>query len=191
MSEIIKPAAVLLIITLIASALLGGVNSVTKSTITENDYAARRASMSEVLPEVVNDSFAEECAVTDFPGVTGYSEGYGADGAVGYAISAEAQGYGGMINIMIGVNLEGKITGVKLLSHFETPGLGANAASKDFTDLFIGTSGELKVVKAQPTGDSEIQAITSATITTNGFKNAVNSALSFFRDRLTDGGAVN
>ena len=71
----------------------------------------------------------------------------------------------------------GSFTGVRIGTHSETPGLGARAAEEKFYGQFTGKSGTLSVIKTGEAGDSEINAITAATITSTAVTNAVNEAL--------------
>ena len=56
---------------------------------------------------------------------------------MGYVFETEASGYGGKVKVMTGIDAEGAITGVVILSHDETPGLGANAEKPDFLNQFL------------------------------------------------------
>ena len=82
--------------------------------------------------------------------------------------------------MMTGIGQEGDITGVVILSHGETPGLGANAVKEEFRDQFRQAAPEngLKVVKFQTPGEGEVEALTGATITTRAVSEAVNAAIS-------------
>ena len=88
--------------------------------------------------------------------------------------TAGAKGYGGTVSVMVGIGTDGAITGLEILSHAETPGLGANAVKPDFKDRFIGKSGELTVDKTSNEGQN-VQAITAATITSKAVVSAVNA----------------
>lgn len=88
---------------------------------------------------------------------------------------------------MTGISVDGDITGVVLLDHEETPGLGANAEKDSFTDQYQQSATELEVVKTEPVSDGEILAITGATITSTAVTNAVNSAVEQYEEIM--GGA--
>ncbi len=68
---------------------------------------------------------------------------------MGYVFETEASGYGGKVKVMTGIDAEGAITGVVILSHDETPGLGANAEKPDFLNQFLQQSPGWKVIKYQ------------------------------------------
>jgi len=86
----------------------------------------------------------------------------------------------------------GKVTGVEILSHSETPGLGANAANESFTKEYkqdITASGFSVVKDGTGGSDGKIDAITGATITSNAVTNAVNEAVNIYRS-LVEGGEL-
>ncbi|MBR3815634.1 MAG: RnfABCDGE type electron transport complex subunit G [Clostridia bacterium] len=167
--DIIVPTIALFIFCLVATALLAGTNMITKDKIADNAVQTEIQSRKLVLPEGVTYSDAVEAD----DGVT-YCTGYDSEGnEVGYVFTAGAKGYGGTVTVMAGIDTEGKITGVEILSHSETPGLGANAVKPDFKNRFIGKSGILTVDKNSNEGQN-VQAITAATITSKAVTNAVN-----------------
>ncbi|MDR3090963.1 MAG: FMN-binding protein [Clostridiales bacterium] len=101
---------------------------------------------------------------------------------IGFIASSEGYGgYSGAVGVMTALDPEGTITGVKVVSQRETPGLGANAEKPAFSGQYKGKSGRLSVTKTAPS-ENEIVAITSATLTTRAVTNAVNAALGFYND---------
>ena len=170
--EIIKTAVSLFLICAIAAGILGFVNSVTAPTIAANNAAAADEARKELLPDA--DSF-EEVALSD--GSTGYI-GKAGDKTVGYVFTTAGKGYGGDVRIMTGIDTEGVVLGINILTINETPGLGMNAKKDDFKGQFTGRSGTLAVNK----DGGEIVAITSATITSRAVTNAVNKALTLFEE---------
>ena len=131
----------------------------------------------EVLPD--GDSFTEY----DGKLVNGVDDCYIADNKAGMAVTAEYKGFGGAVKVMIGIDANGEITGVKVTEHSETPGLGAKMqewfrADKNHQSV-LGrklADGELKVSK----DGGDVDAITAATISSRAFLNAVNRAYSAF-----------
>jgi len=80
---------------------------------------------------------------------------------------------------MVGIDTSGKVTGVSILSISETAGLGMNAKNESFINQYIGKSGTIGVSK-NGASDTEIQALTGATITSKAVTSAVNTALSLY-----------
>lgn len=183
--DIIIPAVALLIICLVATALLAGTNVITSEKIALNSVETEKASRMLVLPE--GTQYSEVTSLES--GITYCAGSDDSGNQVGYVFTANAKGYGGTVSVMVGLDNEGTITGIEILSHSETPGLGANATKDDFKGRFIGKSGELAVDKTSNDGQN-IQAITAATITSKAVTNAVNSVTAAFEE-LNLGGENN
>ena len=167
--DILIPTVALLVICLVATALLAGTNLLTAQKIADNAVQTEIQSRKLVLPE--GETYSDVATAEN--GVT-YCTGSDAQGnEVGYVFTAGAKGYGGTVTVMVGLDTEGNITGVEILSHSETPGLGANATKEAFKNRFIGKSGILAVDKNSNDGQN-IQAITAATITSKAVVSAVN-----------------
>ena len=172
---ILVPAIALLLICLVATTLLAGTNMITMEKIALNAVEKENSSRMIVLPE--GKSYSE--VVTLESGLT-YCIGSDEEGnEVGYVFTTGAKGYGGTVSVMVGLDLEGTITGIEILSHSETPGLGANATGDSFKSRFVGKSGELTVDKNSNDGQN-IQAITAATITSKAVVSAVNAVITEF-----------
>ena len=179
--EILKPTAALLIICVVATALLALTNGVTAARIAETEREKALASRRMVMPSAAD--FGEERIYESLT----YCAALDADGnAIGRVYTAAAKGYGGTISVMVGIGADGKITGIEILSHSETPGLGANSTKPAFKNRFVGKSGTLIVSKTSNDGEN-VQAITAATITSKAVTSAVNAALA--ADRAIEGGA--
>lgn len=184
--DVLIPTVALLIICLVATALLAGTNVITSGKIAANAVETENVSRMIVLPE--GKSYGEVTTLDS--GIT-YCEGTDDSGnLVGYVFTAGAKGYGGTISVMVGLDTEGTITGIEILSHGETPGLGANATSDSFKSRFVGKSGILTVDKTSNDGQN-IQAITAATITSKAVTGAVNSVTEAFEELNFRGGENN
>ena len=170
LKEILIPTIALLVICLVATTLLAATNSVTMEKIALNAVETEKASRMLVLPE--GKEYGEVTTLDS--GIT-YCIGTNEAGEeVGYVFTSGAKGYGGTVAVMVGIDMNGAITGIEILSHSETPGLGANAVKPDFKDRFIGKTGTLTVDKVSNEGQN-IQAITAATITSKAVVTAVNA----------------
>ena len=110
-----------------------------------------------------------------------YFRAQNGDETVGYAFTLSANGYGGAVKCVVGVEKGGKITAVEITDvSNETPGLGQNATKTSFTDQFKGKSAELSVVKSGAK-ENEVQAVTGATITSRAVTKSVNLALELYK----------
>ena len=104
---------------------------------------------------------------------------------VGYNITVTPKGYGGLIEMVVGISDEGRLTDIKILSHTETPGLGAKAADPAFSGQFHEKIVEkIVVTTTPPAADNEIQAISGATITSEAVASGVNAALGYWAKNL-------
>ena len=193
MKKILKDAFALLMITMIAGILLGFVYSITKEPIAQQEQLTKERSCQEVFADAVsfeNDNDHLETAAEAMK-AAGYevqtlSEilvAKDASGnALGYVLSLiDPEGYGGNISFMMGIRMDGTLNGISILAISETAGLGMNAN----TDAFKGQFANKKVesftfTKTGSTSDSEIDAISGATITTNAMTNGVNAGLAAF-----------
>lgn len=174
--EVLKPTAILFVICVAVSAALAGTNLLTADRIALAAVQKAEESRQVVLPDA--GSFEER---------EGHYAGLDSAGQpVGYVFETEAKGYGGTIKVMTGISTEGSITGVIVLSHSETPGLGANAEKAEFRDQYqqpvANLAGGIQVVKFQAPAEGEIQAMTGATITSTAVTNAVNLAVEQYQD---------
>lgn len=183
--ETIKIAAILTAICLVIALALAGTNMLTEDIIAAAAAEAKAATCFEVIP-------AEEyCYLSDeLEGYDDYDVYLAVhDGrVVGAAVTTATKGYGGDVQVMTGIDENGCVTGVSVLAHSETAGLGANAAKPSFLDQFI--TGE---DQPRPSGfavvkdGGEIDAVTAATISSRAVSNAVSEALSVFAELEADG----
>ena len=165
---VLRLALTLLAITAVVAAALAGVNSITKPEIEKLTAQKTQAAIEAVLPgggEVV-----------EFPATALVSKVYASE--TGYAVEVTPGGFDNTITMMVGVDKEGNVLGIDIISHTETAGLGAVAdaatpAGVSFREQFAGKSGSVSVTK----DGGEIEAITGATITSRAVCVGVNAAL--------------
>lgn len=169
MNEITKPALVLTIITLVASLCLGVVYEVTKEPIAIQQQKTQSEAMQKVLADA--DSF--EAVDTELTGtIVSVNAGYKGGELVGYVVNVQPGGFGGVVDTMVGVSPDGTVTGLTVIKHSETPGLGAHSTDEEWQAQFAGTVAPIAVTK----DGGQIQAITSATITSRAVANGANEA---------------
>ncbi|MTI66707.1 MAG: RnfABCDGE type electron transport complex subunit G [Firmicutes bacterium] len=178
MREIIKLGLVLLLITAISATILGLSNGITSKKIEEVEAKASQEARKEVLPKA--DNFEPVDIDTDSKVLAVYKSD------AGYAIKTATPGYGGNVEVITGISKDGAITGVKVVKHQETPGLGANATGSEFQNQYKGikAKNEVLVVKTAPSKDNQIQALTGATITSDAVTKGVNIARTLFNEKL-------
>lgn len=183
MKKNIKLGMILFLITALSGLALSVVHDITAGPIAAAKAKTKQAAMTEILKEADEFKLLEDKANDKILEVNaGYKNGE----LIGYALKVSPKGYGGTVEIMVGISTKGSIGGIKILSHSETPGLGAKASEPDFSDLFTGKSidKKLEVVKGKASNDNEIDAITGATITSRAVTNGVNDAVDFYNSNL-------
>ena len=166
---VLRLAVTLLLITGVVAAALAGVNAITKDAIAANQAKKTQDALAVVLPGV------QGLQKVELTGDTGIVEEVYSS-ADSFAVKVLPSGFDGAITMMVGIS-EGKVTGISVISHTETPGLGAVAAAQNakgeaFRGQFVGQEGTLVI------GD-QIDAMSGATITSNAVVTGVNAALDF------------
>lgn len=202
MKGMIKDALILFAITLIAGLMLGVVNDITKEPIAQQEQKAKNEACQNVFAaadsfeaQELVDSAQIEQVLAD-AGISGADidelmAAKDASGALlGYVITVtDHEGYGGDIQFSMGITNEGTLNGISLLSISETAGLGMRAGEvlvPQFSDKNVS---RFTYTKTGATADSEIDAISGATITTNAVVNGVNAGLAYF-DKILKGGSA-
>ena len=178
--EYIKPALVLVIICLVASFALSQTYGITKPIIEQNAAKAADEARALVLPE--GGSF------TAYEGelVEGVLDYYIADNGAGVACTSTSKSFGGTLTVMVGIDANGAITGVTVTGHADTPGLGTKAMTVEYLAQYVGkTAAEIIPDMAAVGTDSikknaNMDAITGATISSDGVYHAVQGALAQF-----------
>ena len=177
---VLKVAGTLTAIALVVAALLGLVNSVTEGPIAAINEANTKAALAAVAPEgatfeAVEISDDVAAAAAQYATI---SEAYTMSTG-GYATKIVASGSQGNIEMIVGVDADGAVTGVSIVSNAETGGIGSkvmenkpNDAGVPVLDQFIGMSGAGSLVVK-----SNITPISGATVSTNGVTAGVNAAL--------------
>ncbi len=169
------PAWLLLcIISVIAGLALGFTNALTEDVIAENDAAKSELARKTVMAEA--DEFVE--LELDNNGDIGYCYQAKKSGeTIGYVAMATANGYGGVIEVTVGIDTNGIITGISCGgSDFnETAGLGAKVKEAAFTDQFAGMSGPVSITK----DGGEVDAVTAASRSSRAVCTAVNAACDY------------
>ena len=162
---------VLLTIAVVVAGLLAVVNRLTAPVIAQATQEKIQAAIGQVLP----GGYEEE--ITEFTDETGLvSKVY--RGEAGYALEVNPVGFDSAICMMVGIDNQGKVLGIAVVSHTETSGLGTvaaanNSAGQSFRDQFVGATGSVSVNK----DGGQIDAITGATVTSRAVCAGVNAAL--------------
>lgn len=172
MRETIKLAIRLMVFALAAALLLAVVNTLTKDKIAFNTNAKINAARIAVLG---NYTFEDTQAdVSDCAYIKGIYAAYDGETPVGYVYEMSSSGYGGTINLSVGILVDGSIANVKVSSHTETKGLGTDAEATfmdAFTGLVSGTDSAL-----------DVDAMSGATVSSTAVRVAIDEAMNHFAE---------
>lgn len=163
MKYFLRLTLTLLLITAVVAGLLALVNHLTEEKISALQEEKAAQAMLQVLPaESYTPVPCEEEGVSIY-----YAQG------AGYVVRLEAGGFGGAIDMMVGIKTDGTVSGVSVISHAETASLGANCTREDWRSQFVGLTAPLSVDK----DGGQIDSITGATVTSRGVTQGVERAL--------------
>ena len=187
---LIKLTVTLFLTCVVVAGALGAVNMVTKDKIAAINLEKTQTAMKAVVADPDNSTFSDALALTDemtaaaLAGGGTLTEAYEVmvNGAsVGHALKIVASGSQGNIEMMVGLDAEGAVTGVSVVKHAETAGIGTkvvdnepNNAGVGVLDQFVGMSAADLPLNV----GSNVDAITGATVSTKGITAGVNAALS-------------
>ena len=175
MRDIIKMGIILLIITSVSGMVLGATNSVTEEIIMERSLEEVITSIESLIQDADEFEIIEEDDVIERDRIREVYVGYENGSVAGFAIKSFGQGYGGEVEVMVGIIGDGTISGVQVMSQSETPGLGDKITEESFLENYRGNkTGE----------DVTIDTIGGATVSSNAVNTAVEEAASLYEDIL-------
>jgi electron transport complex protein RnfG len=172
-------------VTAVTGFILGVVHDITLEPIRVTQENLKTEALQGALPEA--DAFSPVEIAGSADSIIKDVQEATAGGAVsGYCITVAPRGYAGPVELVAGITNDGNLRAIRILNQSETPGLGAKAAQEEFYGQFKD-AGEIKVIKTKPVSPGEIQAISGATITSNGVASGVNTALAYWKENLAPG----
>lgn len=183
-NTIIKDAIILLVITLIAGVILGGVYSVTKDPIANIEKQVTAQAYAQVYPDgkLVEDNSKLVEALKSFKADDSdavVDDVYSVNDGEGFVFTCHAKGYGGDVKLALGVKTDGTILGLSVISAAsETPGLGAKCTTEDFQSQFTGVQVQNNTIEI----NKDYQQISGATITSKAVMRAINASLKFMAE---------
>ncbi len=161
---------VLLIIAAVSAGCLAGVNKLTKPTIEKNNIAAANAARIEVLPQAASFDETQKLAKDDLEFIPGFDSN---GNLVGYVSVVGQNGYGGVVVFSLGMDVEGKITGLKIMNHQETPGLGSKITNLDWQQSWAGRDVTYEFDKA-------VDGFAGATVSPQAVHTGIQRALTVY-----------
>ena len=176
----LKTGLFLFIVSAISGLLLAFSESITGPIISANQLKTETEAQNNILPSKTFSEFTTNEAGKIISFKVGFDESNNVTGAV---FKVSPKGFGGPINTLVGINKEGKVTGYKILSLSETPGLGSKLTSQTFTEnlktlLSINSNPKFKVKK----DGGDVDAITAATISSRAFCLGLSEAQNTFNN---------
>lgn len=189
MKELIKNALILFAITLVGTVMLAVAYQVTAEPIRIQQAKQTADANATVMPDVEFEML-EDADLTGYEKINSIFTAKKDGEIVGYTFKLITdEGYSAGLEAIVGINLEGNITGIDIIKSSETPGLGAKADLPEFKNQFIDKKPiELSVVKGATSNENEVSAISGATITSRAVTNAVNEAINYFNSELSKEG---
>lgn len=169
-TALLRPVLTLSVTVAVTFLLLGFIHTLTADRIARTQEEKFLRSMRAVLPAA--DIFTPVAYSGDM--ADALYGAYSGTELLGYVAEVSPRGFGGKLHMTVGVNLDGKVTGVNIFSHSETSGTGSRALSPEFLSRFIGTSGTLSL----GSGVNSVDGISGATVTAGAVTDGVNAALS-------------
>ena len=170
---------VLFVITLLSALAVGGVYMLTKDPIAKAKLEAENKARKEVLPEGIYSLVEQRDTTLDGATVTVCRMMRDSDGAMFYAVKSSADGYGGKITVMVGLDDSLHVQNIKVLEHKETPGVGANLTLDNEKNLVLKSLKGRAVTehtKVKKDG-GDVDALTAATISSRAYLDAVRLAV--------------
>jgi len=175
--HMVRLVVVLTAICAAVAGMLALVNHFTEDVISENNRKAREAAVLTVFPEGDN---CKEYVTAD-----GDILYFAADGVnvVGYCVNVSPSGYGGNVDMMVGITPDGKVSGIKIVKLSETPGVGTKIMADSFLSQFLGMDNREELVLGE-----NVDGIGGATFSSRAVVDGVNEALSvdFDLDEVLD-----
>jgi len=186
---------VLTIFCLVAAAALAKVYDITKGPIAEQERIKTISGLKAVLPAFNNDIDKEATEVVVGQDRKGrdikikFYKGKLDESPVGTAFQVIARdGYSGDISILMGVGPDGKVSGIEIISHKETPGLGNKIQKEVWRNQFKGRSLDDGPKLAVKKDGGEIDQFSGATISPRSVVNAVKKGLEIYKKESGNGG---
>lgn len=180
----IRLGTTLFAVTAITGLLLGLVEWGTRDAILRTRTDDKAVALKNVMPEAEKFNSYNKAELNET--ITDVQEALNNKGErVGWCLSVASKGYGGLVNFVVGIKADGSVRAINILSHSETPGLGAKATLPEFYKQYDNRDKlPLKVVKGAANNLDEISAISGATKTSNAVTNGVNWAVEYFNASL-------
>lgn len=194
-NNIVRLGVILCIVSAVAAGVLALTNNITKDRIRISEEKA--SSGPEVAQAVIPGSVSFD--VYDDPGLIDKikaendkfvelricKDSSGKELGYGIRTLSTVPGYGGNIEMFVGISTDGKIEGMKVVAHSETAGLGTKILEPKFQGQFTGRAADTQInVSKNNPKDDEILAVSGATRSSKSITSAINNAMEIYNKYL-------
>jgi len=171
--NILVLALKLCLICFLMAMILAFLNSITAPRIEASKEQATLAELGNVISGAEFTKITDDVYKAEISGKT-----------VGYAVKATTtKGYGGNIDMLVGLSEDFSVLGLSIIDDSETPGIGSRAMEKAFTDKFTGKK-NTEIVKGSPSKENEVQAVSGATISSRAMNDGIFLATEILKEAL-------
>lgn len=177
--EYVAPIVVLVAICLVITAALAATYGVTQPIIEENSIKAANETRARLIEADSFTAFDGELAVAEKDKVFA-TDCYVADNGAGMVVTVSTKSFGGALTEMIGIDADGKITGIEVTSHADTPGLGTKAHAPGYLEQYKG-KGTDEITTTSAKDEAAINHVTGATISSNAVHYGVYCAMEQYK----------
>lgn len=182
--EYVYPVVILVVISVVTTALLAITNFVSSPIIAANQAASANATRKELLAEADSFSLVEGDYLTSSDQSAKVTEVYEADNGVGMVLTVVTKSFGGDLTMMVGMDAEGAVTGVKVTDSSDTPGVGSKDTQPDYLAQYDGlttlTSENVKKETSVTSDGTAFEYITGASVSGTAIHKGVYLALDQF-----------
>ncbi|MDR1831457.1 MAG: RnfABCDGE type electron transport complex subunit G [Fusobacteriaceae bacterium] len=176
-NKFVRYGVVLLVIAAACAGSLAVVNRFTREVIKQNDLIVQNEARQKAMLTATAFKPDETKKVSDADGELEFIPAFEGDKQIGYVTTVTSKGYNGDIVFMLGVGMDGKVTGLSVVSNSETPGLGARVSEGPWQDHWKG-------VDASYTFKKTTDAFAGATISPTAVYNGIIRALTLFNKEV-------
>ncbi|MDR3258974.1 MAG: RnfABCDGE type electron transport complex subunit G [Fusobacteriaceae bacterium] len=172
-NKFLRYGVVLFIIAAVSAGALAFINKITLPIIRENDRKTQDEARAAVLAEAKEFKISEKKEVENLEFIPGYD----GDKLVGYVTTVTVKGYGGPVAYMLGITLDAKVAGLKVVSSSETPGLGDKINGEEWQKHWKGANSEYGFTKT-------VDAFAGATISPTAVYSGIIRTLTLFKKEV-------
>ena len=174
-----KALAPVVLLFAITCVVISSIHTITDLDTARAEAREQRELLAQVMPQAETSSETPYRANGALSILAGYSS---AGELIGYCVEVQNQGFSGVITMVVGVDLDGKVTGVAVTSHTETNRVGTEAMTEEALSRYVGRSGTLRT-----SGPNSVDVVTGATATSKAITAGVNRALAIVATLDTEG----